>query len=267
MPSSPDIHWQEIKKVSVVLPTYNEAGNIVELIHALHGAIRQPNEIIVVDDNSPDGTSALVREMISRNVVPGLRLETRLTDRGLTKSIRRGIELAEGDTVVWMDCDFSMPPEKIPLLLSKIEEGFDIAVGSRFVSGGKYKESANWVGGEESKLAIMLSRFLNWMVRTSLYPGFHDYTSGFIAVRKTVLDRIPLRGFYGEYFLDFIYRALLLDYKVTEIPYVCMPRKAGESKTGASLRHLVRYGKLYLRTLVRMWGLRIRKVTTGSIGM
>ncbi len=254
-----------IRLVSVVLPTYNEAGNIVPLAEAIHAHITHPHEIIVVDDNSPDGTSSLVADVIRSGRIPGLRLETRLTDRGLTKSIKRGIELAQGDVVVWMDCDFSMPPEVIPELLAKIEESVDIAVGSRFVPGGKAKEGGGFTGGEESGLVILLSKILNWVTRITLSPRFHDYTSGFIAVRKTVLDLLPLRGDYGEYFLDFIYRAILTDHRIVEIPYVCMPRKAGESKTGASFRHVLTYGIQYLRVLVRMWGLRIKKMLGGSI--
>ena len=179
-----------IRLVSIVLPTYNEAGNIVPLIEAIHREVKQPHEIIVVDDNSPDGTSRLAQELISKGTVPGLRVETRMMDRGLTKSISHGIELAQGDTVMWMDCDFSMPPEKMPELLSKIEEGYDIAVGSRFIEGGSSKEGE----GEESKLVIFLSKFLNWLTRMLLSRRFYDYTSGFIAVRKSVLDAIPLNG-------------------------------------------------------------------------
>src|SRR4029077_373020 len=98
-------------------------------------------EIVVVDDHSPDGTSGLIQNLIATGSVPGLRLETRLTDRGLTKSIQHGIDVAKGEIIVWLDCDFSMPPPMIPLLLTKIDEGYDIAVGSRFVDGGKFKES------------------------------------------------------------------------------------------------------------------------------
>ena len=240
-----------ISLVSVVLPTYNEAGNIVELCKAIHAAITQPHEIIVVDDNSPDGTSKLVTDLIATGTVPNLRLETRLTDRGLTKSIRRGIALAKGDVVVWMDCDFSMPPEIIPQLLAKIDEGYDIAVGSRFVKSGKAKGG----GAKESFLVIVLSQILNVMTRILLSWSFHDYTSGFIAVRKSVLDQIPLRGDYGEYFMDFIFRAILRKAKIVEIPYVCVPRRAGESKTAAQMW---RFGRNYLSTLGRLFILRVR---------
>ncbi len=265
MTPSKALQPHEIRLVSVVLPTYNEAGNIVDLCLAIDRAVTQPHEIIVVDDNSPYGTSRLVSELVASGTCPGLRIETRVTDRGLTKSIQRGIDLAQGDTVVWLDCDFSMPPGIIPQLLGKIESGHDIAVASRFVEGGKYKESHQWFGGEESRAAILLSRLLNWFLRHALFASFTDYTSGFIAIRRDVLQKIRLNGDYGEYFIDLIFRAILMGHPFIEIPYVNVPRRAGESKTGTSFRHLFRRGLPYLWTIVRMWGLRAGHLVGRSV--
>lgn len=248
----------DIRMVSVILPTYDERENIVPLVQAIHAAIAQPHEILVVDDNSPDGTSQAVRSLIDSGEVPGVRLETRLTDRGLTKSINRGIELSTGDVVVWLDCDFSMPPELIPQLLAKVSEGYDIAVGSRFVAGGSTKDFDAGGGKQESALVIRLSSFLNWLTRITLVPGFHDYTSGFIAIRRSALAEVlPLRGDYGEYFMDLMVRAILRGHSFVEIPYVCVPRRAGETKTGGSLRVIFRRGIKYLATLGRLWMLRL----------
>ncbi|TSC59225.1 MAG: dolichol-phosphate mannosyltransferase [Candidatus Peregrinibacteria bacterium Greene0416_19] len=247
----------EITFVSVILPTYNEVENIVPLTEAIHGAIRYPHEIIVVDDNSPDGTSQAVRYAIDSGSVQGLRLETRLTDRGLTKSIQQGIDLAQGDVIVWMDCDFSMPPEKILELLARVEEGYDMAIGSRFVAGGSTKDFDAGGGKEESKLVIVLSQFLNWLTRFLLYKNFHDYTSGFIAVRKEVLESIPLCGDYGEYFMDLMVHAIKRGYTFIEIPYTCVPRRAGETKTGGSIMVIVRRGMKYLWALARLWCFKI----------
>lgn len=264
IPSKP-LQGREIRMVSVILPTYNEAGNIVDLCMAIHQAIRQPHEIIVVDDNSPDGTSRLIQELIDSGGCPGLRLETRMTDRGLTKSIQRGIDLARGDTIVWLDCDFSMPPAVIPELLGKIEVGYDIAVASRFIAGGIAKEGQQWFGGEESKAAILLSKLLNWFLRHALFASFTDYTSGFIAIRRDVLQKIRLHGDYGEYFIDLIYRAILLGYSFIEIPYTSVPRRAGESKTGASFTGLFKRGLPYLGTILKMWTLRLKHLFGGSV--
>ncbi len=247
----------DLPLVSVVLPTYNEAGNIIDLVKEIHAAVRQPLEIIVVDDNSPDGTSQLVSDLIKSGSVPGLRLETRLTDRGLVKSIRRGIELSTGEIVCWMDCDFSMPPSLFPSMIEKIELGADLVVGSRFIPGGSAKPAGS---KGESTLVIILSRLLNIVAWLTVSLRFHDYTSGFIAARRSVLLSLPFEGGHGEYFITLVGLALLRKKRVEEVPYACTARRSGESKTGASLTVIWKYGKGYLRALGSLWLVRL----TGS---
>lgn len=242
-------------KVSVLAPTYNEAENIGPLITSILKEIPYETEVIVVDDNSPDETWRVAEEMSKSD--PRVRIERRLKDRGLTKSIRRGIELAKGNIIVWMDCDFSMPPSVIPMLLDQVIHcNNDIAVGSRFVSGGKQKSTDST--DEESALAIFCSTFGCTIMRLLLFPSFYDYTSGFIAVKKEVLDRIPLRGDYGEYFIDLIVRAKLHKYNIIEIPYTCEKRKAGESKTAPTLRLLLKRIRQYSLQILKMEWVRIR---------
>ncbi len=247
----------DLPLVSVVLPTYNESGNIVDLVKEIHAAVRQPLEIIVVDDNSPDGTSALVSDLIKTGTVPGLRLETRLTDRGLVKSIRRGIELSRGEIVCWMDCDFSMPPSLFPSMIRKIEQGAEIVVGSRFIPGGSAKPAGS---RGESTLVIILSRILNLVAWLTVSMKFHDYTSGFIAARRSTLTALPFEGGHGEYFITLVGQALLRGKRVEEVPYACAARRSGETKTGASFTVIWKYGKGYLRALGALWAARI----TGS---
>lgn len=245
------------RKVSVILPTYNEVGNIVPLCDELHRAIIEDHEVIVVDDNSPDGTSLAVRHAIDAGRESWLRLETRTRDRGLRKSLSRGIELSTGDVVVWMDCDFSMPPAIVPKLLFEISHGADIAIGSRFIEGGQHKQGVRMGSQKESLLVIMLSRVLNVALRLLLSPRVTDWTSGFIAVRGGIVRRLGLRGDYGEYFIDFLERALLLGVCYKEVPYVCVPRKSGETKTAPHFRALLRRGSKYLWTVVKLQGVRL----------
>lgn len=248
-----------IAKVSVILPTYNEVGNIVALCDALHRVITHAHEIIVVDDNSPDGTSPAVQTAIDAGR-DWLRLEIRLKDRGLRKSIWRGVELATGDIIIWMDCDFSMPPKVVGKLLEKIDEGYDLAVGSRFISGGSHKCGVRMGSTRESWVAIALSRCLNVALRMLLSRRFFDWTSGFIAVRASIVRRIGLRGDYGEYFMDFMERAILLHYSFVEVPYVCVPRKSGETKTAPNFCSLCKRGSKYLVTMVKLQGVRLKKM-------
>lgn len=236
--------------VSIILPTYNERDNIVPLIKALQKEVKFKKEIIVVDDDSPDGTSETVKKYIKRNHKTAIKLITRTKNRGLTNSIQEGIKNSRGDVVCWMDCDFSMPPDTLNKLLNKVNAGYDIAVGSRFVKGGRFKEVSK--GKKDSKLVVLLSRLMNYSIQYLLGGGFKDYTSGFVAVKLKVLKKIHLRGDYGEYFIDFIYRALGENYKVVEVPYVCLPREKGESKTGQNLYQLLRRGSKYIILTFRL---------------
>ncbi|MFA4992232.1 MAG: glycosyltransferase [Candidatus Omnitrophota bacterium] len=237
-------------KLSVILPTYNEAENIQPLIIAIGEALEDVHEVIVVDDDSPDGTARAVEDMIRTGRFPFLRLEKRIKDRGLTMSIRRGIELATGDVVGWMDCDFSMPPKYLPVLLSLIKADYDIAVGSRFVLGGAWRSRDR--DPSDTFSGVVLSRVMNLFIQIVLDHRFRDYTSGFVVARKEIFDKIRLRGDYGEYFIDFIYRALKMNYHVVEIPYVWRPRREGLSKTGVSLSDYLRRGWKYIATTFRL---------------
>jgi dolichol-phosphate mannosyltransferase len=237
-------------RLSVILPTYNEAENIKLLIDEIAEALEEVYEIIVVDDNSPDGTAKIVENMIKSRDYPFLRLEKRMKDHGLTNSIWRGIELSTGDIVGWMDCDFSMPPKYLPVLLSLIEADYDIAVGSRFVLGGNWRGEAK--DPADTFLGVMLSRAMNLLIQICLDHRFKDYTSGFAVVRRKVFDKIKLRGDYGEYFIDFIYRALKSEFHVVEIPYRWIPRARGCSKTGVRLRDYIKRGWKYIATTLRL---------------
>ena len=232
-------------KVSIVLPTYNEKDNILDLIRAIQIKVNREVEIIVVDDDSPDKTWQLVEHLENDNI----KLLRRKNQRCLTTAISDGISMANEDVVVWMDTDLSMPPEKINDLLMKIDEGYDIAVGSRYIPGGG---TVIIEKSQDSMLSAVLSFVMNFFIQRLLDPSFKDYTSGFIAVRKEVFGNIELRGDYGEYFIDFIYRAIKKGFKVVEIPYILQARKYGESKTGTNFFHYCKRGIKYLLTTLRL---------------
>lgn len=237
--------------VSVIMPTYNEAGHIQELISETARTLTESGveafEILVVDDDSPDLTWKLAEE------TPGIdadrmRVMRRMEDHGLTASLRDGIHAARYDVVVWMDCDFSHPPDKIPQLLYMLGEGYDVVVNSRYCIGGGEDRA-----GKGGALQLVLSRLLNWGVRFALKPSFSDFTSGFVAVRRSVVEEFDLRGDYGEYFIDFIYRVIRSRrYRVCELPYVAAPRRSGESKTGTGLLQYLRRGRKYLQVVLRL---------------
>ena len=234
--------------VCTVLPTYNERGNIAALIDGLLESAITPHMVLVVDDNSPDGTGEAVEDAALRwnqDGVVRVVLHRRTSERGLTSAIQCGIDLAihtfHAEIVTWMDCDLSMPPQDLPRLVRALLAGADLAVGSRWIPGGS-DVAHDWT-------ARMLSRTINALAMLTISPRVHDYTSGFIAGRAHVFGSLRLRGDYGEYCIDLLGRALRAGLHVVEVPYICVPRTAGESKTGANLWDYLVKGRKYAATI------------------
>jgi dolichol-phosphate mannosyltransferase len=237
-----------------VLPTYNERHNIEPLIRRLLAASAPPYLVLVVDDDSPDGTWQVVEQVasaVNRDAATAgkrVALVRRTKERGLTSAIQRGIDEATAThgagIVTWMDCDLSMPPEDVPRLVDSITAGgADVAVGSRWIPGG--------ADVAHSLMARTLSWIINRFAILLLGSQVHDYTSGFIAARTQVFDDIRLRGDYGEYCIDFLAQAGRQGFRLQEVPYVCVPRTSGDSKTGASLWDYLGKGRKYVATAWR----------------
>lgn len=233
----------ECPDISVILPTYNEGENVNDLIfelkYYLQKYVKKTVEFIVVDDDSPDKTW----EIVARHYAPdsGVKVIHRTDQKGLASAISRGIQESKGNIVAWLDCDFSMLAYKLAELVNKIYAGYDIAVGSRFIKGGKDVR-----GPTESWTAVILSWIMNHFIAFVLRHSFNDYTSGFVAVRRSVFEKIKITGDYGEYFIDFIYSARRMGYRIVEIPYYCLPRRTGTSKTGDSLVDYLKRGWKYI---------------------
>ena len=230
------------KDITLVLPTLNERENIVPLIQRGLAALADYHvEMLVVDDDSPDGTWQVVSELTEAD--SQVRLIRRTAERGLTSAIAAGINQAKGEWVGWMDCDLSMPPEVLPALLAATDK-VDLAVGSRYVRGGAD------VG--HSLVGQFFSRTINLAASLLLGWEIKDYTSGFMAVRRHVFDQITLRGDYGEYCIDLLARARRLGFTIREVPYQCVPRLRGESKTATNPWGYIRRGWKYVLTVLRL---------------
>ena len=228
------------KSVSIILPTYNEKDTIEDLLVEI-GRLHPRNiEIVVVDDDSPDGTGEIV-ERLSRSD-PRIRLLRRKV-RGLISALRDGIKASRYDTVIWLDADFAHPPELIPRLI-EADDNFDIVVASRYIPGGR--------DGRASRLrrfaSIALNRFGRWYVGSSV----HDLSSGFLRARKEVVENIPFQGTYGSYCIDFLVRAERMGCRIKEIPYTNSERERGYSKTTANPLIFASYVLLYCRTVFRL---------------
>jgi len=161
--------------VSVVVPTFREVDNLPILAPRIAAALQQANlsyEILIVDDNSPDATRQVCATLADR--FP-LRLETRLTERGLSSAVVHGMRLARGETIVVMDADLSHPPENVPDLVKALDEHTDFVIGSRYARGGTTAEGWGLFRWLNSKFATLLARPLT---------SAADPMAGFFAVRN-----------------------------------------------------------------------------------
>jgi dolichol-phosphate mannosyltransferase len=212
----------------VILPTYDEAENVVPMIDAVLASLDRAGidgRILVVDDGSPDGTADLAEAAGRRDRrVAVLR---RPTKRGIGPAYRAGFAcaLAEGaGLVVEMDCDFSHDPARLPDLVAA-SAGADLVLGSRYAPGGGV---ARW-----GPVRRGISRGGCWYARRLLGVGVRDLTGGFKCFRREVLEAIPLEEVtsagYG-FQIEVTYRALLLGFRVVEIPIVFTERERGRSK-------------------------------------
>lgn len=232
-------------KVSVVLPSYNERENIAGAIKKISNAVgKNLLEIIVIDDNSPDGTWKIVEEMKNSSV----RLIRRMHEKGLASATARGLREAQGDVVAWLDCDLGIPPEIVPQLVKQLEN-YDVAIGSRYVPGG---------GDPRPFPRPFLSRCMNWFAGSLFGSQISDYTSCIAAVRKDVIRKVLWNdNGFGEYFAEFSYRCIKSHVRVIEIPVQYVIRKGGVSKSDGNRWVLFRYGIQYGLKMIQ-WRLTMR---------
>ena len=228
-------------KISIVVPSYNEKENVGLLIASIEENLTDyQREIIIVDDDSPDGTWKIVDDISKTN--KNVKLIHRTNERGLTSAFNKGLELVTGDIVGWLDCDLTLPPDKLPFMLDEIKKGFDVVGCSRYIKDGADKRS--------DLRAVIGSWIINKMGQLLLDSSVTDYTTGYILCRREVIDNIKFRGDYGEYCIDFLYRAIKYGYKIKEIPLVLYDRKYGETKTASNFINYIKRGKKYLGILL-----------------
>ena len=227
--------------VSVILPTYNERDNIAEVLRQVGKYTPRLKEIVVVDDDSPDGTWRIVRRAAAKN--RKVRLIRRLNEKGLASAIARGVGEARGDVVVWMDCDLCHSPDIIPRLVNSIN-GHSIAVASRYAPGGKDARRFT---------RVATTRALSLLARLVLGISVKDVTSGYIAARRSVFSEVELmeRG-YGQYFMKLIYDAERLGFGIKEVGFVFRDRETGVSKSDESIRKFLKLGISYVAEIFRI---------------
>lgn len=228
---------------SVILPTLNENGHIEDLINNISNIFENKQidyEIIVVDDNSLDGTIETIKNMLKKKI--NLKLIVRENkSKNLADSLNDGIKKSMFDNLVWMDADFQHPPKYIEKFI-ELSDTNDAIICSRFLNN-----SERYFNNPELNKDINenQSYFYNKLCKLFLYKDITDYTSGFISIKKKVFENYKLKGFYGNYFVDLIIYLKKNNYKVIEIPFKDETRASGYSKT------VVNFNLKYIYTCIR----------------
>jgi len=223
--------------ISVIIPTYNEAGAIGSLIPKVCRVIGERDELIIVDDHSPDGTADIVEGLAQQYPV---KLVRRKGPRDLSLSVLDGFSVATNSLWCVMDGDLSHNPMFIPRMIEEIQRGADIVIGSRLVPGGeveRWPESRRLI----SKIGIFLSRPL---------VNVYDPMSGFFMLRRKVLENVSLRPRGYKILLEILVRGRWQ--RAAEIPIVFVNRMFGKSKLSG------RIYKDYLLQLVRLYSFRLK---------
>ncbi len=222
-------------KLTVVIPTYNEVNNLSALTAELFALELEGLEILVVDDDSPDGTGRLADELAQR-YEGRFHVIHRTGQRGLGLAYRDGFRYAldaGADLIIQMDADFSHSPTYIPQFVEKIQEGYDVVVGSRYVLGGELDEK--WSFGR-----YLLSWWANSIyARPILRLKVKDATAGFKCWRRSTLqdlnlDNIRSNGYVFQ--VEMAYVCQRLGYRVLEIPIYFEDRRIGQSKMSVPIK-------------------------------
>lgn len=212
-------------KSIVVIPTYNESANIEKLLTKIF-SLNIPNlEVIVVDDNSPDGTSQIVNNLQSS--ILNLHLITRQGKLGLGSAYLTGFKKAlslGADYIFEMDADFSHDPDDIPRMLSAAQDA-DLVIGSRKIAGGKIIGWGWW--------RKFMSNGAMWLSRLLLGLKVRDVTAGFRCFKRRVLETIPLNEIKSNGYAfqeELLYRTQKMGFTISEIPVTFIDRQEGKSK-------------------------------------
>jgi dolichol-phosphate mannosyltransferase len=218
-------------RATICIPTYNEADNLEAMVDALSVVLREGDRLLVIDDNSPDGTGELADRLAATH--PHVDVLHRPRKEGLGPAYIAGFRraLADGaELIVEMDCDFSHSPGDLPRLIAAAEDGADLVLGSRYVRGGKIP---NW---GLVRRAISLGG--NVYAQLMLGSRVRDLTGGFKCFRRVVLETIDLdaeraRGYAFQ--IETTYRAARAGFRIREVPITFSERVRGTSKMNKAI--------------------------------
>jgi len=245
-----------MKKAIVIVPTYNERDNIQKVIPILESVFERVKNwdmgVLVVDDNSPDKTADVVKDLQKKQ--KNVHLLVNEKKSGLGGAYLKGMAEAFGklgaEVVFEFDADLSHDPQKIPEFLRKIDDGYDMVLGSRYIKGGGIPKDWGW----DRKFLSVVGNLFIMLVLTDF--RIHDWTGGYRAITKKVYEAVhkdlQSEQFYSYSFqLGFLHKAVSKGFKITEIPFQFVDRTVGQSKLGADT---------FKNTLVYVLGVRFDEV-------
>ena len=223
--------------VSIILSTFNEKLSIEftisELIKYLPGV-----EIIVVDDNSPDGTLEVLKKINYEN----LKIFSRKKTKGLASAFLLGLINTSGDIIGWLDSNMGDTAKKFPEMLQNLKEA-DIVILSRYVAEGK---------DERNKIRVIASYLLNKFSKLILRSKINDLSSGIFLMKREVLnDVVPVAKGHGEFMMEFLYKAEKKGNKIIEIPYIQPIDIEGHSKSFPNIAKFLYLGFFYLVRIIQ----------------
>ncbi|TAM36243.1 glycosyltransferase [bacterium] len=227
--------------LSIIIPAHNEEENITGVINRIESLLDLEYELVVVNDHSTDKTAAVVRELSAR--FPNLRLVDNPGPKGFANAVKCGFAGSKGELVIPVMGDLCDDLATIPIMAGKIEEGYDVVCGSRYIKGGSR------LGG--SRLKGSLSAFAGWSLYYLLGIPTHDIANAFKMYRKKVIESINIESKGFEISMELALKAYYAGFKITEVPTVWREREKG--KSNFKMFNLVpNYLKFYL------WGIRMR---------
>lgn len=217
--------------LTVIIPTFNEKANIKNIVMAVDAVFHENalnGQVLVVDDNSSDGTISIVREL--KKIHPNVDILVRTEDHGLSQSVADGFSHAFSEIFIVIDADFSHPPVMIPRMYAEIRKGNDVVIGSRYMAGGGIRD---WP--LKRRLISIGATFLGRL----LFPDVTDPVSGFFAIRKSVVENAHLKPRGYKILLEVLGKGTWE--KDVEIPFEFVDREAGSSKL--KLKTIIEYAE------------------------
>lgn len=225
-------------RLSIIIPAHNEEANIKDVIVRIECILDIPHEVVLVNDHSTDNTENAVKQLLSE--YGNIRMIENREGRGFANAMRAGFKNAEGQVVIPVMADSCDDLSTIKKMLDKINEGYDVVCGSRYIRGGAR------LGG--SKVKGFFSCFAGWSLYYLLGLPTHDIANAFKMYRKVVIDAIDIRGKGFEISMELPLKAYYMGFRITEVPTIWKEREKGKSSF-KMFKLFPDYARLYL------WGI------------